>query len=428
MAKTPGLAVRRVQLGLVHLAVAATLVPINSTLNRVMIKELGLSALLVAAFASLPYLFSPLQVAIGSYTDRRPLLGLHRTPYVLLGLVLCAGGLLLSPYAAFLLVRRPVTGVLLAVLAFGLWGTGYNLATVCYLSLATELSPSGEGQRGRTVSVMWIMMILGIIATAVVLSGLLESYDEAVLKRAFAAVALVALLVGSAALIRLEPKSPGRSPERHSWTTLFREARAGGPTRRFFLYLVVLLIAVLGQDVLLEPYAAEAFGIAVSATTRITAIWGGCVLGALAVGGVLERRVRKGSIARTGAWTAAVGFLLLILAPWAGGLRAFYPGLLLLGIGTGLSTESNLSLMLDMTVPGKVGLYMGIWGMASAVARMVGALASGLVRDAGALLLGDPVPGYTAAFSLLLALLLASLRILGGIDVAEFARQAKADP
>ena len=68
--------VKRIQLGLIHAAVAMTLVPINSTLNRVMIKELALSATLVAALASLPYLFSPIQVAIGSFSDRHPLFGL----------------------------------------------------------------------------------------------------------------------------------------------------------------------------------------------------------------------------------------------------------------------------------------------------------------------------------------------------------------
>lgn len=40
--------VKRLQLGLIHVAVAMTLVPINSTLNRVMNKELAISAKLVA--------------------------------------------------------------------------------------------------------------------------------------------------------------------------------------------------------------------------------------------------------------------------------------------------------------------------------------------------------------------------------------------
>src|SRR5512139_2951045 len=94
---------KRIQLGLIHMAVAMTLVPINSTLNRVMIKELAISATLVAVLASLPYLFSPIQVAIGSLSDRHPLLGYRRTPYILLGLLLCVFGVVASPTVAFLL-------------------------------------------------------------------------------------------------------------------------------------------------------------------------------------------------------------------------------------------------------------------------------------------------------------------------------------
>src|SRR5512147_1540188 len=92
---------KRLQLGLIHVAVAITLVPINSTLNRVMIKELALSATLVAVLVSIPYLLSPMQVAIGSYADRHPLFGRRRSPYIAIGAVLCIGGALLAPVAAF---------------------------------------------------------------------------------------------------------------------------------------------------------------------------------------------------------------------------------------------------------------------------------------------------------------------------------------
>src|SRR4030042_6909011 len=92
---------KRIQLGLVHVAVAMTLVPINSTLNRVMIRELALSATLVAILASLPYFFSPIQMAVGAFSDRHPILGYRRIPYILLGVVLCATGVIISPWAAF---------------------------------------------------------------------------------------------------------------------------------------------------------------------------------------------------------------------------------------------------------------------------------------------------------------------------------------
>src|SRR5512145_1900960 len=113
---------KRVQLGLIHAAVAMTLVPINSTLNRVMIKEMAVSATLVALLASLPYLFSPMQVVIGSYSDRHPWFGWRRTPYIAAGLLLCVAGVALAPQAVFLLPESRELGILLSLLTFAALG------------------------------------------------------------------------------------------------------------------------------------------------------------------------------------------------------------------------------------------------------------------------------------------------------------------
>jgi len=130
-----------------------------------MISELGLAATLVAALVSLPYLFSPIQVWVGGYSDRHPLLGYRRTPYIALGLLMCAGGAALAPSAAFMMASadggRATLGVLLGALAFGAWGMGFNFATVSYLSLATDLA--GEEHRARTVGVMWFMLIVSVL-------------------------------------------------------------------------------------------------------------------------------------------------------------------------------------------------------------------------------------------------------------------------
>src|SRR5215212_10549788 len=104
------------RLGLIHVAVAITLVPINSTLNRIMIRELKLAATLVAVLVSLPYLFSPLQVWVGGYSDRHPLFGYRRTPYIALGLLMCVGGAALAPTAAFLLASNFWLGLLIGLL------------------------------------------------------------------------------------------------------------------------------------------------------------------------------------------------------------------------------------------------------------------------------------------------------------------------
>ncbi len=419
--------IKRIQLGLIHVAVAMTLVPINSTLNRVMIKELAFSATLVAVLASLPYLFSPIQVAIGSFSDRHPLFGLRRTPYIALGLILCVLGVILAPQAAFFMAQNFRLGILLSAITFGAWGMGFNFATVSYFSLASEIS--GEKGRSRTVAIMFFMMIASIIATAIGLSRLLEDYSPAVLLSAFRSVALAALVLGSVGLLGLEKRSAKAEPGgevRHTLSSLAGALVANPQALRFFLYLILMLAAILGQDVLLEPFAAEAFGLPVNATTRITSIWGTCVLLFLLVAGFLEGRVSKRGIVKVGAFGAMLAFLTIAASGLLANKSLFYSGVVLLGLATGLATVSNLSLMLDMTTAQNVGLFIGAWGMADALARLTGSVLSGAVRDLVTQAASGGVSGYVAVFTIEAAMLLLSLFVLRRIDISAFRRQAEA--
>lgn len=412
---------KRIQLGLIHVAVAMTLVPINGTLNRVMIKELAISATLVAVLASLPYLFSPIQVAIGSFSDRHPLFGWRRTPAIFFGLLLCVAGVIVAPYIAFLIAEDFLAGVALGVLAFGAWGMGYNFATVSYFSLATELS--GEQGRTRTIAVMFFMMILSIITTSVVMSRLLETYSTSTLQNAFLNVGLVALALGLLGLFKLEKRHAGApqvTDEHHGWGSLFAAVTGNPQASLFLVYLIVLLTAIFGQDILLEPFGAEAFDMPVDATTIITAVWGTFFLVSLAAGGPLEKRVSKYQQARIGALVAIIAFALIALSGYLTSLPIFWAGVVTLGFATGLSTVSNLSLMLDMTVKGSVGLFMGVWGMATAISRLVGNLMSGIVRDTVSGISLLPVNGYLVVFIVEIFLLLVSLYLLARVDVGMF--------
>ena len=413
---------KRLQLGLIHVAVAMTLVPINSTLNRVMIKELALSATLVAILASLPYLFAPMQVAIGSYSDRHPMFGFRRTPYILTGLILCVIGVIVSPQVAFLMAENLPLGLLVGVFAFGIWGMGYNLSAVSYLSLASELS--GENERGKTIATMWFMMIVSIIVTAIGLSRMVDPYTPEALIRAFGYVAASALTLGLLGLIRLEPRSSSLNSSPRSENYSFKQmsvAIVANPTARiFFIYLLLLLAAILGQDVLLEPFGAEAFNMSVTQTTRITSIWGTFVLIAILIAGLLEGRVAKKIVAQFGNIGALAGFVVIVASGVTRSTSIFYSGVTLLGLGTGLSTVANLSLMFDFTMPGMVGLYIGAWGFSNALSRLTGSILGGVVRDVVNQATGQALSGYLVVFTIEALMLLVAAIMLTRIDIQKF--------
>ena len=418
--------IKRLQLGLIHVAVAMTLVPINSTLNRVMIKELAISATLVALLASLPYLFSPIQVAIGSYSDRHPIFGLRRTPYILTGLILCVLGVIVAPQVAFLMSENMGLGILAGVVTFGAWGMGFNLSSVSYLSLASELS--GESGRGKTIATMWFMMIVSIIGTAIAISRMVDPYTPEAMMRAFQIVGASALTLGLLGLLWLEPRSKTDSANAHAEAYTISQminAIMDNPiARTFFVYLLLLLAALLGQDVLLEPFAAEAFNMSVTETTRITSLWGTFVLIAIVIAGLLENRVHKRIVAQAGNLVALAGFVVIVMSGFFHSLSVFYTGVTLLGIGTGLSTVANLSLMFDLTVAGNVGLYIGAWGFSNALSRLTGSMLGGIVRDGVTQATGQTLSGYLVVFSIEAAMLAIAAIMLARIDVSTFKQKA----
>ncbi|MCX6016349.1 MAG: BCD family MFS transporter [Chloroflexales bacterium] len=411
------------RLSAVHVAVALTLLPINSTLNRIMISELGISATLVALMIAVPYILSPMQMWVGSLSERYPLWGWRRTPYIILGLVLCAAGSALTPYAAFAIHDGVWWGLPLGFVAFGAWGFGFNFATVSYLSLATELS--GAGQRARTVGVMWFVLILSMIIGGITLARSIEPYSHARLVAAFAVVAGIALTIGLVGLIGLEPRyTAAHGDQRKNIGATLQMVAHNPQARNFFVYLMLLLIALLGQDVLLEPYAADVFGVSPANTTRFTSIWGVALLVGLLVTNRLTLWYGLKRAAHIGATFAALGLLGIVLAGVLDQVGLLLPSLLLFGFGSGISTAANLALMLDMTIAGQVGLFIGAWGVADALARLGGTLLSGVVRDVVTFGTGNKLAGYATVFGIEFVFLLVSMVMLQRIRSDEF--QAKA--
>lgn len=404
-----------------------TVVPITSTLNRIMIADLHLSALLVGLLIACPYLLSPLQVVIGNWADKNPLWGRHRSPWMVLGGLMAAFGSYFTAHAVFLFRENFALGLLASLVTFTVWGVGVNIASVSYLSLISELSKEEAGWRNRAVSVMWTAMIIFIILTALTLSHMLEPYSREALYTAFGTVWLVAtffILIGSAGV---EPAATGgtvKNKAENPWVA-FRLLAENAAAQRFFVYLLLVLISLHAQDVLLEPFGAEVLAMPVARTSRLTSLWGIGLLSTLTAGVLVVRRYGKKFCANLGGVVAAVAFGLIISAGLVQNERFFMGAVFLLGLGGGLMTISNLSFMLDMTVPQAAGLYIGAWGMADFLGRALGTIFSGLLRDLLYQLTGQPVVGYSAVFGLEIIGLLVAIWLFRAISVEEFQQSAE---
>lgn len=220
-------------------------------------------------------------------------------------------------------------------------------------------------------------------------------------------------------------RTKGGKSENYTVKQMMSAITANPVARVFFIYLFLLLTAILGQDVLLEPYGAEAFGLSVSQTTRITAVWGSFFMIALIIAGLLEGRIAKRTVAQFGNISAMLGFVIIVVSGLLVSSSIFYTGLMILGAGAGLSTVANLSLMFDLTVPGMVGLYIGAWGFANALSRLTGNILGGVVRDVVTLATGQPLTGYLVVFSIEALMLLAATIMLYRIDVNAFRKRVE---
>ena len=100
---------------------------------------------------------------------------------------------------------------------------------------------------------------------------------------------------------------------------------------------------------------------------------------------------------------------------------------MLLGFGTGISTIANLSLMFDLTVAGKVGLYIGAWGFSNGMSRLTGLLLAGVVADVVTQATGQALSGYFVVFGIEALMLFVAAIMLTRIDVAAFRKQVN-DP
>ena len=423
-AATPDLPLSRLlRLSLFQVSVGMALVLLIGTLNRVMIVELGVPASLVGVMISLPLLFAPFRALIGFRSDNhQSALGWRRVPFIAKGAMVQFGGLSIMPFALLVLSGQGHAGVapawigeLSAGVAFLLVGAGLHTVQTVGLALATDLAPVES--RPNVVGLMYVMLLLGMIASALLFGALLANFTPGRLIQVVQGAAVATIVLNGVALWKQEGRrsAPARvalrpPPFRDAWV---RFAQDGAVVRR--LAAVGLgTMAFSMEDVLLEPYGGQVLGLSVGDTTKLTATLAvGGLFGFALASRVLSRGADPFRMASQGALLGIPAFLGVMLAAPLSSPLLFALGTFLIGFGAGLFGHGTLTATMNLAPRSQAGLALGAWGAVQATAAGLAIAAGGIIRDVVAGLAAPGAVGrafaYQCVYGLEMALLVATL-------------------
>ncbi|MBM7068599.1 PucC family protein [Actibacterium sp. 188UL27-1] len=429
------------RLSLFQISVGMATVMLLGTLNRVMIVELSVPAIIVAAMIALPVLVAPFRALLGFRSDtHRSAIGWKRLPYMWFGSLWQMGGLAVMPFALLVLSGDtvhdvPFAGEVLAALAFLMTGLGLHMTQTAGLALASDRAT--DETRPRVVALLYVMFLVGMGVSAVIIGALLQDFSQLRLIQVVQGTAVVTILLNLVALWRQEIVKPMTKAERAEPRPKFTDAWAdfarGGQAGRL---LAVVAIGTMGfnmQDVLLEPYGGEILGLSVAATTMLTAVW---AVGALAGFGYAARLLGQGHdayrMAARGILVGIGAFSAVVFAAPLNSPALFFAGAIGIGFGGGLFAVATLTAAMTMPAHGIAGrgLALGAWGAAQATAAGISIFLGGAIRDlVGATQWTEqlgPATAYSVVYHVEIGLLFLTLAALGPlVRTARFSPQTK---
>ena len=445
MTKTKGLSpINLARLSLFQGCLGCLAVIFAGLLNRIMISELAFPAILVGGGLAFEQLMAPSRVLFGNISDRWPIKGRRRTPYILLGAGgFCSMAVISIPYIFFTervlsegdTLQKIGASIGLCIL-FSLYGLAISMATTPYLALVIDLT--NEEERPRAVGIIWCMLTIGIVVGAIAISITTKGLDgvtepqilQATLQKFMLWVGGIVFLItifSCWGIERRETKSSkakqsDRNKEiglKESWGII----NSSPQIMIFFTFLVLYTLGLFLQDPILESYGAEVFSLPISKTTLLNAYWGVGTLVGLLIGGLwITPRIGKLSTARIGCWLIISSLILLIICGINANVNGLFGVLVIFGLAAGIATNSALSLMLDLTLPEMAGTLVGVWGLTQALSRAMGKIFGGGLLDLGRIISGpeNPFLAFCFVFSLEVFVTGLAIFVLGKVSVKQF--------
>ena len=393
------------RLGLVQMSLGMIVVLTTATMNRVMVVELALPAILPGLLVSIYYGTQFLRPRFGHGADQ----GGRRTPWIIGGVAVLGAGAIGAALSVGLMGASPALGIAAAVPSFLLIGLGIGAAGTNLLALLA--SRVGEGRQAASGSAVWIMMIFGLAATGITAGIFLDPYTPARLVAITAAVCALALTLTILGTWGQERTAPGyeAAPKRDlPFRAIARELWEDRRVRAFTVFVFASMVAYNLQDLILEPFAGHVFGLTVGESTQLGGMHhAGALVGMVLVllsGTALRRWVDVPIQVWIVGGCVLSGAALIGLA-WGGMHAADWPlaaNIFTLGLANGAFAVAAIGAMMTLSREGdeaREGVRMGLFGAAQAIAFGVGSFLGTAAADVMRALTTSDALAYGSVFA-----------------------------
>ncbi len=403
------------RLGFVQACLGACVVLATSTINRVMVVELALPAIVPGALVGLHYAIQALRPRWGYGSDA----GGRLTPWIVGGMALLAAGGIGAACAVPLFAISASLGLAVALVAFTAIGIGVGASGTSLLVLIARRVE--DVRRPAAATVTWITMILGFIATAALVSKFLDPFSMTRLVEVAVFINIAAVIITVIAVAGIEdtsavPQVQAKATADEGFAKALRDVWQDRQVRIFAIFVFVSMMAYSAEELLLEPFAGRVFGLSPGATAKLQGLQHGGVLVGMIIVAVLSTglaryfgNLRYWSVA--GCIASAVAMLALSAAARSGPGWPLSATVFALGIANGAFAVAAIGSMMRLVGRGaksREGTRMGVWGAAQGVAFGAGGFVGPAMADIGKHIFADAASAYAVVFALEAILFLAA--------------------
>ncbi|RMA42782.1 BCD family MFS transporter [Rhodophyticola porphyridii] len=380
-----------VRMGLVQMALGAIVVLTTSTLNRLMVVELALPAVLPGLLVGLHYGIQITRPQWGYRSDT----GGHRTRWIIGGMAVLALGGLSAAYGVVAMESSFAVGLAISVLAYAAIGVGVGASGTSLLALLA--TATAERRRPAAATITWLMMIFGIAMTAGISGQFLDPYTPLRLMQVVAVVTGGAFVITCLAVWGIEASVVARREmDTMPFIDGMREIWAEPKARHFTVFVFLSMTAYFMQELILEPYSGLVFNYTPGQSTSLSGAQNGGVFLGMVVVGIAGTALRLGSLRAwvvAGCIGSAASLGLITVLGQIGPTAPLLPAVILMGFFNGMFAVAAIGSMMALAGEGRgarEGTRMGLWGAAQAIAAGFGGLLGAALVDLFRIVLSDP--------------------------------------